>query len=167
MSQKERFDAFMHLANFHFACWRMRQGLEWKISVGVWALLAALTAGTVYIPDTPPTFMIVIILLAIVLGHAVFWVGPIRVRNDHDKDMALHYTESAERILSPDLPIAVHRRPSRVAGFFHNEYPWAERWRTMGANFQIWYNWGATFQVTATLALAAYVFWIVISKKHH
>src|SRR4051812_12634919 len=68
MNDYERFEAFMKLADFRAMRWQVRRQVEWRISLGLWALMIA----SVYTVKTRPSEIVLIcILLAILVMHAV------------------------------------------------------------------------------------------------
>ncbi|HEV7513957.1 MAG TPA: hypothetical protein VGO27_19840 [Candidatus Acidoferrum sp.] len=140
-SDKNDFDALMKLSKFYLTRNTSRRQHEWRISLSVWALLAA----SVVIKHRPPEIFLVTGLLAVVLAHSFLWVGQQWVRNQHDMEMAVFYAAKAEHILwpsSPDPPT----RPTKVA-----ELPWKVRWFGF---ITLPDHWSSKFGLLATVVLA-------------
>ena len=108
---KDRCDRLLKLADFRMARIVSRRDHEWKVTVELWALLAA---GIAHPPTKTPGCILVLALVAIVIGHAVLWVYPHWRRSKEDTITAFGYTDEVERLLhavpegrkSP-LPISV------------------------------------------------------------
>lgn len=98
MSEKEQFDAFMSLCEFRFNRWANRRQYEWRISVGLWAILVA---GMIYIqkPSGALLWLLILGLVIAVLGHAWLWVRWNWISNERDIRTAFFFAEHAERLL--------------------------------------------------------------------
>jgi hypothetical protein len=149
INEKHRFDSLMKLSEFHLTRNISRRQHEWRISLSVWALLAA----SLLLRNRPAELLVVTGLLTIVLTHTFLWVGQHWVRNQYDMDMAVFYAARAERLLSVDLPGAPSpkARPRRVS-----ELKWKERWFGFITKPD---HWSSKFGLLATmlLAIGAYI----------
>jgi len=67
---KSAFDALMKLNEFRFQRWQDRRKYEWRISLGVWALLTASIAFKKEI-SPPPLMWIVAWILIVTVLHAL------------------------------------------------------------------------------------------------
>jgi hypothetical protein len=92
---KDQFDAFMALAEF----WRTRRDARYqallRISLALWALLAA---STVYVKVRPSEPLFILFLIILAVGHALFIRSEI-LRNLYDTKMTFYYIDHAEKAL--------------------------------------------------------------------
>ncbi len=141
MNDKDRFDAFIRLADFRTHRWDARRSFESRVSIALWALLAAATA---YMKTRPEPALLAVFLVVVVAGHALLFVLPIWVSNKLDIETAFYYAEMAEGLLTPCTH--VRNRPMPPEGL--------QKW--IGAAN----DWGVRFEVIATalLAFGVYVF---------
>jgi hypothetical protein len=103
MTQEDRFDALMKLADFRFSRWQNRRTYEWKMSAGLWAILAG---ATIYLKPSgglPPWLVGPMLVMAIV-GHAWFWVRTNWVSSEMDIRTAFYFAEHAEGVVLADAP---------------------------------------------------------------
>ena len=100
MDEKDRFDRFMQLADFRLRRWDARRNAEWKISLSLWALLAA---TALYVPIRLNMVWVSIFLALIWISYTFSWALALLQRNLLDMDTAFHYTENAESILKHDV----------------------------------------------------------------
>jgi hypothetical protein len=97
---KRRFDALMKLADFRRERQANRRQHEWKVTVGLWALLAA---GIAY-PPKCPIWALVFALIVVVIAHAFLWVRWVWVGSTKDAKLAFFYAEHAEKMALPGSP---------------------------------------------------------------
>src|SRR5262249_34613905 len=102
MEGRERFDGFIRLAEFRLKRWESRRAYEWKISLGLWGLLAA---TAYYVPFRPNMTAVAFLLITIFLIYTLMWAGPILVRNDEDMATAFYYMQKAEKELDPTTEV--------------------------------------------------------------
>jgi hypothetical protein len=97
MNAKERFDALMKLVDFRMSRIADRRDHEWKVTVALWALLAAATIYLRPLENAGPCEhrLVAAILSAIVLGHAFLWVGNHWKRSKEDILISFFYSERA------------------------------------------------------------------------
>jgi len=152
---KDKFDAFMTLADYRMKRSFNRHQYEWRISFAVWALLAA---ATLYLHPRPPDALFILVLVAIVFLHCYFIVE-VRKRNRLDTETAFYYVELAERTLA--LPnIEVRDRPSVDKAMAHSLE------NVIGVLTQdSWWN-GLHLAVTVALALCCYWLTGTLSKSN-
>jgi hypothetical protein len=109
---EKRFNALMKLADFRFQRWRERRATDWKFTLALWAFLVA-SAASVKIHEITAvsdkinhslavTVLLMASLVALVLGHALFWVRNHWISNEMDIRTAFHFAEHAEIIVLPD-----------------------------------------------------------------
>jgi hypothetical protein len=115
LSPKEKFDAFMRLADFRMEVRKERRQLEWRLSLGLWIALAA---GMIAFKNAELhiwTPLLVFILIVVVVGHAVLWVHGNWWRNERDAKQAYQMIRMAEAVVD------VHYQPTRRAWDKHVE----------------------------------------------
>lgn len=146
---KDRFDALMELADFRFKRVTNRRQFEWKVTVGIWAVLAAGIVSSKAQSQPLTQHQLIFPLIALVFGHAFLWVGSHWVRSTADLKFAFYYAERAETRLLPNSGINVRDRPKRP-----EELPCCERLFGFLRGTGVWFQIGAT-------ALLAYGFFLV------
>jgi hypothetical protein len=100
MTEQEQFDSFMKLAQFCFERWQERRTYEWKVSLGLWAVLIGAPS---YLKAQGVAFSwwaTGLVLTGLVIGHAWFWVRNNWISNQMDIKTAFHFVEHAERLLT-------------------------------------------------------------------
>lgn len=142
--EKDKFEAFLSLAEFRRRRCETRQQIELKLSISLWALMAA---ALIYIPHRPPDVLLISVLTAIFLIHALF-LGQIWVRNENDQDTAFFYLESAENVLAP---LTIRSKPSQILEYS----PW-ELW--FGFLRAPHLNWMTTFEMLVTAGMSVVVY---------
>jgi hypothetical protein len=131
LGAKDRFDAAMKLADFIAQRVTDRRQYEWKITLGLWAVLAA---APLYVRTKPPAVVLALGLAVLVLAFSFLFIRPIAIEHGTDsEDMFAHY-HAAEDIagLAPQ-----HRKIKRIG-------PW----------------WGL-FQVATTVVLAVGAYYLI------
>jgi hypothetical protein len=135
MTDKDRIDSLMQLANFRLDRWKSRSDTEWKMSLAFWGLLvgATIKLSAVNLGLWIPAI--------VAFGYIILWVIPIWVRNFDDHVEAQRFIKQAEKVLTgaPTSPPTPEERIRMV--------PWA-----------------TIFQAITTIALVFYAWW-VISKN--
>lgn len=141
MDQKDLIKACLDLAAFSADRFDARRDYQWKITLGIWSLLAAGAAFSYGKPFALPWLFIP----SVTLLHSI-WIRGVYVGNYNDRTKAYHFREQAEQCLI-DKNQKVLRSPAMI-----------KRWR-----WRWWIgflaNWANLFEViaTATLATAACV----------
>lgn len=100
MNNKERFDAFMQLANCRREIRQYRMSNEWKLAFAIWALVAA-SATT--LKAQPICFLVPGAIVVFVL-HAC-WISWHFVRSEADASAMYGYEYQARLIISADAKI--------------------------------------------------------------
>jgi hypothetical protein len=108
MDPKDRFDAFMKLADFRAMRWNVRRQVEWKVSLGLWAVMIV---SAYSFKSKPPECLLIIFLLSIFLMHTIL-ISQLLVRSRQDINMAFYYIDHAEHVLFPQM--IPRERPRRV-----------------------------------------------------
>jgi hypothetical protein len=148
MDEQKKFDALMRLAEFRINRWKTRSDYKWKLSLALWALLAA---APLYMKYRPSETVLVLTLTVIVVLYAALWVEPLWRRDQNDVDTAFFYIEHAERLLGISKqeprarPEAV--RPVRI-------------WPSI-RGFLSPTNWSGWGQMLTTLLLAVIAYWTI------
>lgn len=99
---KDRFDALMRLGDFRFQRWQDRRKIEWRVSLGLWALIAALIAALAHdrklLEHLPHNCIVVLAMIFVVIVHA-YWVWFNWDRNQKDINHAFYFADSARQLL--------------------------------------------------------------------
>lgn len=106
MTDKERFDSLMKLADFRVGIREARRTHEWRVSLGLWVGMAA---GLISLRDVPQLVLIIALPL-VVFCHAWFWVRWNWVSGERDARLAYYYFDTAQALLLEDSP-PPERRP--------------------------------------------------------
>jgi hypothetical protein len=102
MDDKDKFDAFMRLADFRMNVRKERRQLEWRVSVGLWIGLAAGMIAFKNLQIRLPEIILALFLLIVFLIHAWLWVVGNWWRNERDAMQAYRMIAMAEALLDVD-----------------------------------------------------------------
>jgi hypothetical protein len=140
MDQKDVVNSCIELAEFSARRVDARRTYEWKVTFGVWTLIAV-SAAFSYGKSFPVHWSVIPILTIL----QCIWVRGVFTGNQNDRMMAYHFRSQAELCLR-DKNRQVDSTPRLIS------YPHWKWW------FGFVTNWGTLFQVLATLVLtiAAY-----------
>jgi len=94
--EKDRFDATMKLVEFRLARISSRRQHEWKVTVGLWAILAA----WIFKSKADHPFIFWLVLICIVLVH-IWWIRMHWVRSTQDAKIAFTYQDDAAKLIYP------------------------------------------------------------------
>jgi hypothetical protein len=123
IDDKPQFDALMSLADFRLRRIFNRRDYEWKVTLGIWALLAAGIAAPWILQPLHP-WMIMLGVPAIAVGHIAFWIYDHWDKSEKDWKLAFFYAESAEALANiGDAPIPLSDRKTKQKenfAFFKN-----------------------------------------------
>jgi hypothetical protein len=144
MEPKDRFDRCMKLAEFAAGRWDARRSYEWKLSLGLWALLAA-AIHSLRVEAVPGWIPAVIILLY------VFWMNNVWWANYLDRMMMRAYRRQCTMLLNADGIVYEDKYYVRAFPLLH-ENPKINRL------FGFLMDWAVLFQIAVTtlLVLLAY-----------
>ena len=132
MTDSERIDACMKQADFAFKLFDGRRTYEWKVTLGLWAMILASIA---VLKGQPLPIWVGPV---IVIVYASFWVRGTWVANENDKQMAIHFRTHAEKILlNPKHEVTPS--PGKIQGV---------RWL-----FGFLFDWSRIFQLVTTIIL--------------
>ena len=116
MTDKERIDALMKLAELQSDIREKRREIEFKVSIGLWALTASAVA---YLKGHPVRWSLVL-LAVIVLMHSWLWVRTHYNSSERDAKQVHYYMDHAFLIVRPGCaPYPGDQRPDPKFG------PWA------------------------------------------
>lgn len=139
MSEKERFDAFIRLADIRLTRWNGRRDTEWRISLVFWGFLVAAAANRV--PARLPGLFLAVVLLGLVVAYYFFFVRPIQWRNEDDQHEAFKFARKAEDVLEKQ------ERTEEAAQEVRED--------------QVRDPWAAVFQMATTVVIASYTWWSI------
>jgi hypothetical protein len=139
MTPEERFDASIKLAEFSAGRWDARRSYEWKLSLGLWALLAAAIHSfrVDHIPAWLPLASI---------GLYVFWMNNIWWSNYLDRMMMRAYREHCTDLLNQAGPVYLQLYKPKLARWLA-EHPRTNRFLGVFA------DWSSLFQIVVTSVL--------------
>jgi len=143
----QRFDACMKQAEFFSKKGFNRQAYQWKVTLGLWALIAAAVSFLWGKNVLVPWWAFVTVLLV----YAFLWVRPVAHRNYDDQQLEWYFTRVAWSVLAANLTTAEHMlkelRPPKTR-------LWSRQ-----ALFGFLWNWAHLFEflTTALLLVAAYL----------
>jgi hypothetical protein len=97
MEVKDQIDACLRLSQLSYSRFDGRRQYEWKIALGLWAILFA--AVRFHQEVRLPTWTWPLVLV----GYAFLWQRGLHVANRKDKDVSLHFQKQAEQLVcTPD-----------------------------------------------------------------
>jgi len=98
MTDKERFDALIKLAELQSSIREKRRDIEWKVSMALWAI----TGGAVAYLKGHSVLWSLILLGIVVFMHSWLWVRTNYKSSERDADQVYYYMRHALRIVSPE-----------------------------------------------------------------
>lgn len=97
MSSKEKFDAYLQLANYWADSYQERRDVEWKVGLGLWAVILTAIISKDKLPTVPcPAVWLTIVWLI----YVVVWLIPILVKNRRDKKRSHEPLEQGTNLIS-------------------------------------------------------------------
>jgi len=145
MNEFDRFNAYLTLASFREKRRDTRYSAILRVSVGLWATIAA---AILYFKHRPDDYVLLGTIVTVVTGHIVA-VRQMQVANWIDINTAFMYIEKAENLLGEK--VSIRRRPKDL-----NAMSWSERWlNRRELTFISYVLWTAP---TILLGLLAFVF---------
>jgi len=100
MSNKDRFDALMNLANFYREVRGARILREWRVTFGLWAALATIAISAVSIKAIPYCIIVAFVIVAIVLQLS--WLLFHFSVHEKEAKRMYSYRDRAACLLTPD-----------------------------------------------------------------
>jgi hypothetical protein len=120
---KEDFHGLMRLAEFRNTRVANRRDHEWKVTIGLWTLLALAMISKLQIPAVWRRWPFWSLLAAIVIVHWIGWVRSHWAESRADIQASFFYTGRAHnRVLRDDNDRVEEQR-------FHGDGPWHISWR--------------------------------------
>jgi hypothetical protein len=104
---RRQFGALMRLAEFRRLRRVTRLQTEWKVSLGTWGLLAAVSWYTKGAANPMLPFLVA----ATAVTHIWFWVRWNWIANERDARLAMYYAEKAEQMILPNDAPKTEQRP--------------------------------------------------------
>lgn len=136
-------DASMKLATFGASRWDARRGYEWKISFGVWAILAATVLhGFTALPFAGG------VLLLLMYGS---WLQSVWERHASDAEFTWHFVNEAQRLISVYGVETVPPKPQLRSGRGEKLAGWRRRIGFLS-------DWAFRFQFFVTFGLTVIVY---------
>jgi hypothetical protein len=108
MNPAENQTAWLELAKLWHKAFADRTGREWKVSLGLWALIVAAIAKNVQLPWE--------FWIALPFIYGIFWLRQVSASNKDDKLLRDHYAFAADTI-SRDPTFVISAPPPKVTGY--------------------------------------------------
>ena len=99
MNQKEQYDCCAKQAELAFNSFNARREHQWKVTLGLWALLLLCTQFVIMRLPNPKICIVVPSALVIIIIHAAFVVGVWR-KSAYDQKIFMFFRRKAAEILS-------------------------------------------------------------------
>lgn len=143
-SEKDRFDSCMKQADFF--CQRVynRQQYQWKVTLGLWALIAA----GVSVSWEKSIALSPLVVAAVPLMYGFLWLRPVAFHNLNDQISAAHFRNQAEIILTKRASTTMPKPPKMTC----KDWEW---W------LGFFCNWAHFFEFTTTASLMTAAFFIL------
>ena len=100
MTTKDRFDAFLNLANFYREVREARIGREWRVTFGIWGVLATVAISAASIKAIP-YWVVCIFAISAILFQSLWLSFHFGVHENEAKRM-YSYRDHAAHLLIPD-----------------------------------------------------------------
>jgi hypothetical protein len=124
MTDKERCDVLMKLAELQSNIREKRRDIEWKVSIGLWVI----TSGAVAYLKGHPLGWSLGFLAIVVIAHSLLWVRVHFNSSEQDAKQVYYYMHHALRIVRPEsVDSPGERLPFRKFGmweFLHHQPLW-------------------------------------------
>jgi hypothetical protein len=146
LNGKDGYDACMRLAEFFAKRNDGRRSYEWKVTLGLWALLVGAIR---YKKDVQalPAWLHTWLFFAVGLIYAFLWLRPLADSHRNDKIMSIYYRELAQAFLP--LP-SFHKKKTETAFC-----------RVWFCAFGFLCNWYLLFQLVTTVFLCFVAWWLI------
>ena len=96
MSDKDKFDAYLQLANYWANSYQERRDVEWKVGLGLWAVILTAIINRDKLPTVPrPAVWLTIVWLI----YVVVWLIPILVKNRRDKHLSHEHLKEGTNLI--------------------------------------------------------------------
>lgn len=122
MENKDRFDAFMRLAEFQQVGFERRINIEWKMTTVLWS---AIVLGTWYLKTNQISLPCVsLIFYSCFFVLYLFWLGLLGRANYIDKSFKEYYRNEAEQVL--EINIEKQEHPEVRKSLYWGAWLWFE-----------------------------------------
>jgi len=103
MNTKDRFDALMNLANFYREIRQARISREWRVTFGIWTVLAtvAISAATI---KTVPYWLTVVFAVSAILFQGYWLRRHFRLHENEAKRMYKYRDDAAQLLIPNEVP---------------------------------------------------------------
>ena len=131
MNTANKIEVCLELAKLAYAKHNDRRAYEWKVTLGLWAVILASIAKDISLP--------IYLWAVIVLIYGFFWLSPVWTANKNDKLWHDHYTKAAADLLrnedtSMTEPPGIIKGADRYFGFLSD---WAMIFQLMATIFLV------------------------------
>jgi hypothetical protein len=96
MCDKDKFDAYLKLADYWEGRYEERRGVEWKVSLGLWAVILTGIANSEKL-RRPPCFALWLSVAWLV--YVIVWLTPILYKNKWDKELSHCYADAGTALI--------------------------------------------------------------------
>jgi hypothetical protein len=94
---KDKFDAYVQLANYWANSYQGRRDVEWKVGLALWAVILTAIINKDKLPTVPcPAVWLTIVWLI----YVVVWLIPILVKNWRDKHLSHEHLKEGTNLIS-------------------------------------------------------------------
>ena len=142
-SDPQRFEACMKQAEMFAKRVYNRQSYQWKVTLGLWALIAAAVNFLWGKKVVAPWW----VCLAVLLGYAFFWVRAVAVKNHDDQALEWHFIRESWAVLLSTMHEIT--QPPQKTPF------WS--WESLFGFARNWAHWFECMTTAALLAVAYFL----------
>jgi hypothetical protein len=111
---KNRFDAYLKLADYWAGSYQLRNEVEWKVGLGLWAVILTSIVSSDKLPPIPHSARWLVFVWFV---YVVLWVGPLSLMKMHERGLSHQYADKATALISAEKVGPPWRIP--YTGFFH------------------------------------------------
>jgi len=104
--QKNRFDAYMKIADYWADSYERRRQVEWKVSLGLWAVILGGIASNDKIHRLALPWIALYSFLVLML-YSFLWLVPNMRKNERDKRLSYYFFDKAS---GGELSEAIHKK---------------------------------------------------------
>jgi len=144
----QKFEAYLKLSEFRRQRIAHRSQFEWRLTLALWALLAA---APLYVRPRPDEMLLGLTLSAVVVVYTFLLVLPIQGRDEDDWAFAFYYVLKAEHLL--DSSVITKDRPPAFDG---KKLFWRDAKVVFSGK-----SWAAIVQIGTTVLLALVAFYMI------
>src|SRR5262249_31867904 len=97
--ERDRFDAYLKLADYWASRYQLRNEVEWKVGLGLWAVILTGIVSSDKLPRIPYSALW---LIGVWLIYVVFWLTPISLAKKQERDLSRQYADEAKALILAD-----------------------------------------------------------------